>query len=363
MRARATVCQRLLLVLAALALTPPARADDAGLLERRLRKAYGLRHDESLSRAAAALARAAGRGEAPTLAAVTEALAREGLADAEALPLAAVGSAEAALGALEAQAKASLPEHGATHLGIAVVSSGSATSAALVAVRRLFEVGPIPPEPPASGLRLRGQILAGRSPAVLLMRPSGEVERLEPSLEGAALVVAVPFREGPGPYVLEVLLSTERGPEIAGLWRLRVGGKAEGRALPNPPHETAEQILPAINALRAAARRSPLIADAVLNRAAQQRAGALCQSAIARHVDAQGEGPVERARAAGYRGAFLAENVAIAPSLARAHENLLGSPSHRENLLSPRARRFGLGVSTRPDRVCAVELLGDSAQE
>lgn len=363
MRVPAPVCQRLLWLLAALALARPALADDAGLLERRLRKTYGLRRDESLSRAAAALARGLSRGEPPTLAAVTEALAREGLADAEALPLAAIGPLEAALAELEAQAKASLPEQGATHLGVAVVAGKERTSAALLAVRRLLEVGPIALAPPVSGLRLRGQIIGGRSPAALLLRPSGEVERLDLRLEGAALWVDVPFREGPGPYVLEVQLSTERGPEIAGLWRLRVGNKAEGRELPNPPHDTAEQILPAINALRAAARRSPLLADAALTKAAAARAGALCQSSIARHIDARGEGPLERARAAGYRGAFLAENLAIAPSLSRAHENLLGSPSHRENLLSPRARRFGLGVATRPDRVCAVELLGDSAQE
>jgi len=361
--APASVCQRLAVLLAALALAPPALAEDAGLLGRRLRKAYGLRHDESLSRAAAELARGLSRGEAATLTSVTDALAREGLADAQALPLGAVGTPEAALSAVEAQARASLPGQGATHLGVALVSRGAASSAVLLSVRRLLEVGPIALEPPASGLRFRGQILAGRSPAALLMSPSGAVRRLDLHLEGQALVLEVPFAEGPGPYVLEIQLSTERGPEVAGLWRLRVGGKSEGRVLPNPSHDTPERILPAVNALRAASSLNPLLADPALSRAAEQRAKVLCQSQVARHLDVAGAGPLERARAAGYRGAFLAENLAIAPTLARAHENLLGSPSHRENLLSRRAQRFGLGVATGPDRVCAVELLGDSAQE
>ncbi|MCK6552433.1 CAP domain-containing protein, partial [Myxococcota bacterium] len=103
---------------------------------------------------------------------------------------------------------------------------------------------------------------------------------------------------------------------------------------------------------------------AALADAAQAHADRACALAIAAHVlPGDPSTPADRARRAGYDGR-VAENVAIAPSVTRAHANLLATPSHRKNVLDPAAKSLGVGVATtspapgREPAFCVVELYG-----
>ncbi|MFO0724923.1 MAG: CAP domain-containing protein [Myxococcota bacterium] len=339
-----------------MAIAGPAAADPAGLLLRRVQKALRVAPDPSLDRVARALARA--QGDRPL--APEQALRAEGLADPDPIVLGAAGALDPSIASVERAAKERFPAAGVTHVG-AALAHGAAPGAevvVLVGVRRLLEVGPLPKAPPAAGLVLRGTILRGSAPTALLRAPSGEVRALPVAAEARGLRLEIPFDEGPGGYALEILLRTDRGPEVAGVWSFAVDGDDRTAAEPLPAHDQQDRLLPAINALRAAHRRSPLRASAALEAVARARAVELCRTTVARHVGADGSTPEQRAKRAGFSGGFVAENLAAAPSLARAHENLLLSPSHRKNILDDRAGWIGIGTATSSAGACLAQIFG-----
>ena len=62
------------------------------------------------------------------------------------------------------------------------------------------------------------------------------------------------------------------------------------------------------------------------------------------HIDNAGHNPFDRLRAAGVQCGAAGENLALAPSLRRAHNGLMNSPGHRANILSPDYHTVGIGI-------------------
>lgn len=62
------------------------------------------------------------------------------------------------------------------------------------------------------------------------------------------------------------------------------------------------------------------------------------------HIDSDSDAPGDRAEGANVNFNYLGENLVIAPSLEEAHQGLLSSNSHRENILQPLFRRVGIAV-------------------
>ena len=68
-------------------------------------------------------------------------------------------------------------------------------------------------------------------------------------------------------------------------------------------------------------------------------------------------GPRERADALGIASANIGENVASAPTIARVHQALWQSPTHRENMLDPNFRRVGVAaIRDEQGRFWAVQV-------
>jgi uncharacterized protein YkwD len=111
-----------------------------------------------------------------------------------------------------------------------------------------------------------------------------------------------------------------------------------------------------VDRARAQRELAPLELDSSLRTAASAHATEVCKTMIAAHVTENGD-PAQRAVKAGYKGR-VAENVAIASSIFRAHSNLMKSPSHRRNVLDPLASSAGLAVVKSSDAYCVVELFG-----
>jgi len=62
------------------------------------------------------------------------------------------------------------------------------------------------------------------------------------------------------------------------------------------------------------------------------------------HVSPEGEDVGDRLQEADIRFFVAGENLALAPSLAMAHDGLMQSPGHRENILSSDFSKVGIGV-------------------
>lgn len=62
------------------------------------------------------------------------------------------------------------------------------------------------------------------------------------------------------------------------------------------------------------------------------------------HYSPEGDDLGDRLDRAGIRYSFAGENLAMAPTLATAHNGFMNSEGHRANILEPKFRRVGIGV-------------------
>jgi uncharacterized protein YkwD len=117
-----------------------------------------------------------------------------------------------------------------------------------------------------------------------------------------------------------------------------------------------------VNRERAAHDERPLHANARLRRAAQAHTDSMAFENYFEHVGPRGQTPLARMRAVGYIsssrvGYEVGENIAWGTlGLASARAIVaawMASPRHRANILDPRFRETGVGVSPHPPRSLA----------
>jgi len=78
------------------------------------------------------------------------------------------------------------------------------------------------------------------------------------------------------------------------------------------------------------------------------------------HVGVDGLDPFDRMRRANINYEAAGENLAIAPSVAEAHEGLLASRDHRENMLRPTFDEVGIGIFRGPYGLMCTEVFRTS---
>jgi uncharacterized protein YkwD len=84
--------------------------------------------------------------------------------------------------------------------------------------------------------------------------------------------------------------------------------------------------------------------NAALNRAASDHARDMVRHNYLSHTGRNGSTPGDRAAAAGYDWDYISENIARGFTTEEGVMNgWMASPSHRDNILDPRAEDFGLG--------------------
>lgn len=294
---------------------------------------------------------------------VKQALRKEGVADAQFWPVTVMGSSpDDLLSRLRSAVKTQGAAKGATHVGAGVAHEADIWVMVALFVRRLVRISPLPEAPTDRGLLLRGRTDGGRNLEALWMGPchdtvcQGGVQNLtvQPGGRGG-WTLAVPPMTGPGSWTLELMVDTRRGPEPAILWRFGDDLRPVNPP-PGPPQAWADRF-------RTRSALPTLRPDRRLQRAARVHAEAVCATRVAAHVWHNGRDPRHRARDAGYLGR-VTENVAVAPTAAEAHRDLLRSPSHRRNILDPNAVDYGMALVTAPPQPgtrqiqCWVELFG-----
>ena len=118
------------------------------------------------------------------------------------------------------------------------------------------------------------------------------------------------------------------------------------------------------NQARQQNRRRALRRNGKLENAAQNYARVLARTGVFSHT-ADGSRLKSRVKKTGYRGGYMAENLAYRPTNMSGQDtaqyfvkNWLQSRGHRRNLLHPKLTDIGVGIAQSRGRVYAVQVFG-----
>lgn len=104
------------------------------------------------------------------------------------------------------------------------------------------------------------------------------------------------------------------------------------------------RMLELVNNERAKEGLKPLIADPELTKVARAQSRDMFSRGYFAHKNPDGLDPFDRMRNAGLKFNAAGENLALAQTLDIAHTNLMNSPGHRANIMSPDFGRVGIGI-------------------
>ncbi len=113
---------------------------------------------------------------------------------------------------------------------------------------------------------------------------------------------------------------------------------------PRPRADLEERMLELVNQEREKEGLKPLVADPEMLPVARAHSQDMFARGYFAHVTPDGKGPFDRMRDGGIRYRAAGENLALAQTLAIAHQGLMNSPGHRKNILRPDFGRLGIGI-------------------
>ncbi len=105
-----------------------------------------------------------------------------------------------------------------------------------------------------------------------------------------------------------------------------------------------QSMLQLVNAERIQHHLKPVLADTALKYVARLHSMDMFMRGYFSHNTPEGADPFQRMKEADISFRVAGENLALSPSLLKAHEELMKSPGHRANILNPEFGRLGIGV-------------------
>lgn len=105
-----------------------------------------------------------------------------------------------------------------------------------------------------------------------------------------------------------------------------------------------QSMLSLVNQARSKAGSKPLHIDASLSKLARMKAQDMVNKGYFSHTSPTYGTPYEMLKAYGVHYSYAGENLAGAATVQSAHDNLMDSPGHRDNLLNQDFTRVGIGV-------------------
>ncbi len=259
-----------------------------------------------------------------------------------------------AVGEVDAGPLAALAEgiRGPRACGVASVSDGERMATAMVAAPRLATVAEAKARArEGEWIDVDARLLVPATAArVVVLGPRGAPRGVPTSLDRGR-VRARFSADRPGTFLAQIVAELADGPRPVGELLVRVGADVD--ADPPVPGDTvvggddADELAARIDAARGAEGLTRLSRDRRLDALAAEHAQRMARRGRAAHDAGDGE-PDARVSAV-LDADLVGENVARASSVAAAHRALWASPSHRENLLSSRFTRLGVGVARGVD--------------
>jgi uncharacterized protein YkwD len=217
---------------------------------------------------------------------------------------------------------------------------------------------------PGQTVRVRGEIGKRFARAIVyLTGVDGKVQ--EHHLPSRQVEATLKFPV-PGVYQAEVMGDGATGPVVlvnvpiyVGVPEPELGRTAGGKSAPAISTGEAEaRMLVLLNAVRAQARVPALAADAELRAIALGHSEDMARAHFLGHVSPTTGTPEDRIKRAGVWLTGGGENIARAATADGAHEDLMSSPGHRANMLSPRFTHVGIAVVPEGDQILATLVFG-----
>jgi hypothetical protein len=248
---------------------------------------------------------------------------------------------------------------GVTHLGVGAVSTRSNRSlVTIILLRRFVSLSSFPREVAHGSTQLlwiRSASSVVRNPEVIVSAPDGRVVEIIGEKRQNTYEVPLTFDLGKGRYMIQVLAEDMFGVQITNELEVWVG---------QPPMRVekavstvdwglrsdiqVEKMLDMVNRFRASHGLSSLSWNPTLSDTARAHSEDMCDHGFFGHRSPHYGELVDRVGdELGKDVDFVLENIAMSVSIAWAHEGLVASPSHRRNLLDPRATHVGIGVAQR----------------
>ncbi len=141
----------------------------------------------------------------------------------------------------------------------------------------------------------------------------------------------------PAVYDTQDILTTKTISDVAIPVTAPVGTLTDDR-------EAEQALLGLLNAERTSRGLAPLAWSEPLAQAARLQSRDMWRRQYFAHVNPDGADPFARLHQAGIVYLVAGENLALAPSTPIAHQGLMDSPEHRDNILSPEYQQVGIGV-------------------
>jgi uncharacterized protein YkwD/uncharacterized membrane protein required for colicin V production len=111
-----------------------------------------------------------------------------------------------------------------------------------------------------------------------------------------------------------------------------------------PDSEAEQRMLELVNLERGRLGLPALVFDTALREVARAHSREMFELGYFSHTSPVTGSPADRIRRANIMPRVLGENLAYAPNVRIAHDGLMNSPGHRENILRPTYGRVGIGV-------------------
>ncbi len=241
-----------------------------------------------------------------------------------------------------------------THAGIGAYKQGQ-WRMTFIFLRRIASIENFPrtvsePDRPA---RLQASLARGYTdPVVKVTLPSGTVQTVAPVIQGQRFSAEVPFTEGPGTYIVEVVARGSMGPVVTDLMPVYAAVPVTvdaGRTVKKEPYgltlkELQEEMLSLINTDRREHKLQPVLSDAAVARIARDHSAAMDAFGDLAH-NLPGEPDLQtRLDEAGILAIESGENLALGAGIRSAQRNLMASPAHRQTMLSPDFTHVGIGI-------------------
>jgi len=256
----------------------------------------------------------------------------------------------------------------------APLGPGGGQRVALALQETFVELAPVPRALPAHGrATLEGRVLPPyHAPSLFVTAPDGSVSRI-----GSAAAAADPTRVSGtfvcqarrGAYQIEVAAEDRFGDAVLANFPVHCGVPAPrairarpgrpaaaddasaearsfvGRAAPEVAAAVESRVLELLQRDRAAAGLPPLAADPRLSAVARAHSAQMRDDHFFGHLSPTTGSALDRLTRAGVTVVRVRENVARALSAAELERGLMGSPSHRANILATDVDRAGIGVA------------------
>lgn len=207
---------------------------------------------------------------------------------------------------------------------------------------------------------LKGRIEKGYTkPSVVVAFPDGSTSNRPVRVRRRRFESTVPISKGPGRYQLELLAHGSAGPMVLANFPVYCGRQppatveviapkehgARVASKPTSAKQAEKKLLELLNEQRRKAGLRPMKGVAQLGLIARSHSREMCKTGRFGHISPKTGSADDRVREAGFSPRMVGENVAQAASVQTAHRALMGSPSHRANILSRELTHVGVGVA------------------